>query len=99
MHSIDNNNAIKCVFLINTVLLNFLLIKESQFPKKIFFVFFNIDNNKKCFLSIQSAHYNDFWRALRHWTLEFYIQRNKIWMYNVILNSNITDFNEQINAA
>ncbi len=34
-------------------------------------IFFNMGNNKKCFLSSKSAHYNDFWRIMWHWRLEY----------------------------
>ncbi len=41
----------------------------SQVPKKKIKQFFNIDNNKKCFLSIKS-YLNDFWRIMWHWRPE-----------------------------
>ncbi len=31
---------------------------------------FNNDNNKKCFMSNESAYQNDFWRIVEHWRLE-----------------------------
>ncbi len=31
---------------------------------------FNIDKNKKCFLSSKSAYYNDFWRIMWYWRLD-----------------------------
>ncbi len=33
----------------------------KKFPQK--YLFFNIDNNQKCFLSSKSAYYYDFWRS------------------------------------
>ncbi len=51
---------------------------------------FNIDNNKKCFLSRKSAYYNDFWRIMWHWRLVLWSEssafhlRNKL---NLTINS------------
>ncbi len=39
--------------------------REKWFSQKILgsTTVFNIDNNQKCFLSSNSAYYNDFWRS------------------------------------
>ncbi len=34
---------------------------------------FNIDNNKKYFLSTKLAYYNDFWRIMWHSRTEYYL--------------------------
>ncbi len=59
---------------------------------------FNIDNNKKCFLSSKSAYLNDFWRIMWHWRLDaentafqhwnklyFYIKKNILYYNNNII--------------
>ncbi len=56
------------MFKINRVLLNLFIcgswkIQCITFYTKTLSNCFNIDNNQKCFLSIKSAYYYDFWRS------------------------------------
>ncbi len=38
---------------------------------------FNIDNNKKCFLSTKSANKTDFWKIMWHWRIADFLLKNQ----------------------
>ncbi len=60
----------KCCLFVRSIYQR-ILKKESVSTKLLSStIVFNIDNNKKCFLSTKLKYQNEFWRIMWHWGLE-----------------------------